>query len=94
MTISIRAHCIPAYDILSNLRKVLEIPPEIDSMEEKTAGGIVKKIHRVLNSKYWANLPNEKIIQSGSVKNFVWNKEKVQNDIMRICTECSFVFEE
>ena len=44
MTISIRAHCIPAYDILSNLRKVLEIPPEIDSMEEKTAGGIVKSI--------------------------------------------------
>ena len=39
MAISIREHCVPAYDILSRLRKVAPIPPELDGMEQKTGGG-------------------------------------------------------
>lgn len=33
--ISIRKHCIPCSDFLSRLRKVEQIPDELESMEEK-----------------------------------------------------------
>ena len=88
MAISIREHCIPAYDELSRLRRVSPIPAELDDMEEKTAGGIVKKIKAVVNSPYFKGLPNSKIIVSGAVQNYVWKKAEAEAKANRIWNDC------
>lgn len=88
MSISIREHCIPAYDELSRLRSVLEIPSDLDSMEEKTAGGIVKKVKAVLDSDYFKSLPNTKVIKSGFVNDFQWKKSDAKKEMTRIWNEC------
>jgi len=86
--ISIRAHCIPAYDELSRMRKVKPIPTELDSLEEKTAGGIVLKIKKVIDSEYFASLPNTAIIESGAVKDYEWKKSEAKKEADRIYSEC------
>jgi hypothetical protein len=86
--ISIRAHCIPAYDELSRMRNVKPIPTELDSLEEKTAGGIVLKIKKVIDSEYFASLPNTAIIESGAVKDYEWKKSEAKKEADRIYSEC------
>ena len=88
MAISIRNHRIPAYDELHRLRQVQEIPQDIDVMEEKTAGGIVKKIKAVLDSVYFKNLPYSKFIQSGGNDTYLWKKINAQAETTRIWNEC------
>lgn len=85
---TIRNHCIPAYDELSRLRKVAEIPKAIEDMEEKTAGGIIRKIKAVLDSEYFKSLPNSKTIQAGANKNFLWQKAESKIEMERIWNEC------
>ena len=86
--ISIRQHCIPAYDELSRLRSVEEIPSDIESMEEKTAVGIVHKVRAVLESEYFNSLPETKVIESGAIINFLWQKEDARCEMQRIWDEC------
>jgi len=65
MKFSIREHCIPASDELSRIRKISEIPKELEGMEEKTAGGIVAKLKAVLESDFFQTLPMYATIKSG-----------------------------
>ena len=88
MAISIRNHCIPAHDELHRLRQVQEIPQDLDAMEEKTAGGIVKKIKAVLDSEYFKNLPESQVIKSGGNDSYLWNKRKAAAEMTRIWNEC------
>lgn len=88
MAISIREHCIPASDVLSRLRKVEPIPAELDGMEEKTAGGIVKKIKAVVDSPYFKGLPNSKKIQSGAISDYTWKKAEAKAEADRIWNDC------
>lgn len=88
MTISIRNHCIPAHDELHRLRQVQDIPHDLDAMEEKTAGGIVKKIKAVLDSEYFKNLPYSKFIQSGGNDTYLWKKINARAEMERIWNEC------
>ena len=88
MAISIREHCIPAYDILSRLRKVAPIPPELDGMGQKTGGGIIRKIIAVASSPYFKALPNSAIIRSGANPNYAWEKADALQEINRISGEC------
>ena len=88
MAISIREHCIAAYDELSRLRRVEPIPAELDGMEEKTAGGIVKKIKAVIDSPYFRGLPDSKTIQSGANSNFIWKKAEAEVEATRIWNDC------
>ena len=88
---SIRNHCIPAYDILCRLRRVLEIPQELDNLEEKTAGGIVSKIFTIRNSGYWLNLPESKVIKSGAIRDYLWTKKECAKEIDRITSEYGLI---
>lgn len=88
MAISIREHCIPAYDELSRLRKVSPIPAELDGLEEKTGGGIVKKIKAVVDSPYFKGLPNSKTIQSGAMPKYNWKKAEAEAEANRIWNDC------
>lgn len=86
--ITIRAHCIPSYDELCRMRKVSPIPQELDSLEEETAGGIITKLKTIVDSDYFANLPNTAIIQSGAISNFEWSKKAAKEEAYRIFNEC------
>lgn len=88
MAISIREHCIPAYDILSRLRNVAPIPSELDSMEQKTGGGIIKKIKAVVESPYFKALPNSAIIESGAEPNYEWRKADAEKEADLIWEDC------
>lgn len=88
MPISIREHCIPSYDALARLRRVAPIPAELDSMEEKTAGGIVNKVWAVVNSDYFKSLPASKVIQSGATPEYYWDKQVAEAEMRQIYNEC------
>lgn len=57
-------------------------------MEEKTAGGIVKKVKAILDSNYFFYLPDSKVIKSGLVDDFQWEKSKAKKEMNRIWNEC------
>lgn len=86
--ITIRQHCIPAYDELSRMRSVAPIPQYLESMEEKTAGGIVLKLRTVTESEYFKNLPDFEVITSGAIKNYEWRKVNAKAESDRIWNEC------
>lgn len=86
--ITIRQHCIPAYDELSRIRDVAPMPEYLESMEEKTAGGIVLKLRTVTESEYFKNLPDQKIIVSGGNQNYTWQKVIAKAESDRIWNEC------
>lgn len=83
-----REHCIPAYDELVRVRRVSPIPAEIEEMEEKTAGGIVRKVRAVVESEYFEQLPPTAVIKSGAIENYQWNKEEARKEMLRIWNEC------
>lgn len=86
--ISIRNHCIPCSDELARMRKVKEIPSELDCIEQSTAGGIVKKFKEIVDSDYFASLPNSAIIVSGAIQSYNWSKMEVKLECDRIWSEC------
>ncbi len=86
--ITIRQHCIPAYNELSKMRDVAPIPEYLESMEEKTAGGIVLKLRTVTESDYFKNLPDQKTIVSGGNQNYTWRKVNAKAESDRIWNEC------
>ena len=88
MAISIREHCIPAYDILSRLRKVAPIPPELDGMGQTPGGGIIREIIAVASSPYFKALPNSAIIQSGADRAYEWRKADALEGVSRISNDC------
>ena len=90
--ISIRAHCIPCYDELSRIQSVasqcnIELCPEFE-MEQKTAGDIVKKLHSVVNTEWFRQLPSYATITSGAVEGYLWSKEKAVQEENRIWKDC------
>lgn len=85
--ISIREHCVPCSDFLWRLRKVERIPNELESMEEKTAGGIVNKCWKIINSKYFNNLPETAIIKSGAILDYQWSRFEARKEIIEIYNE-------
>jgi len=86
--ITIRKHCIPAYDELSRMRSVQAIPEYLESMEEVTAKGIVLKLHTVTESEYFKSLPDQKVIVSGGNQNYEWRKASAKAESDRIWNEC------
>lgn len=76
MKISIRMQCVPAFDLLRRIESVHLIPLPLCDMDEKTAGGILKKLESVVASPFFAGLPEEKIIKSGSVEDCRWVKQE------------------
>ena len=88
MAISIREHCIPASDFLSRLRNVAPIPSELDSMEQKTGGGIIKKIKAVVESPYFKALPKSATIRSGANPAYEWRKADAAAEAEQIWNEC------
>jgi hypothetical protein len=88
MGISIRSHCIPCFDELSRLRKVAPIPVDLDSMEEETGGGIIKKFKAVVDSDYFKKLPSSATIESGYISKYLWSKDETKEECDRIWNEC------
>lgn len=88
MAISIREHCIPAYDELARINRVQQLPEHIAQMEQETAGGIVWKIKAVLDSAYFKQLPESKTIVSGGIAQYLWKKSDAQKEMTRIWNEC------
>lgn len=81
--ISIREHCIPAYDNLRRMERVSPMPKYLSEMEEGTAGGIIAKLKAVIESEYFNDLPDQSIIKSGMVDNWQW----VKKDVLYECKE-------
>ncbi len=86
--ITIRQHCIPAYDELSRMRRVAPIPQHLENMEEKPAGGIILKLRTVTESAYFQSLPDRKVVVSGAVQDYEWRKENAKAESDRIWNEC------
>jgi hypothetical protein len=82
--ISIREHCIPAYDELYRMNEVYPFPEELSQMEQKTAGGIIAKLEAVYKSNYFKNLPSFATIKSGGNQSYLWDKQKAEKEIQRI----------
>lgn len=87
--ISIREYCIPAYDWISRTQKAAEksginIPAELTSMEQKTAGGICEKVAHFWAAEFWDLLPEAVVIESGVISDFVWVKEEQGKEAQRI----------
>lgn len=82
--ISIRQHCIPAYDWISRINKVSPIPPDLQDLEEKTAGGIIHKVRAILLSPYFETLPHNTIIVSGGDNAYSWVKSAQTLEAHRI----------
>lgn len=85
--ISIRAHCIPAYDWLSRMETVSPLPPEIKNMEDKTGGGILKKLKAAIESDYFKSLPSVAYIKSGANPNYLFDKSKCKIECMEVLEE-------
>jgi len=87
MSISVVNHCIPAYDELSRIGKVQQLPPDILEMEQQTAGGLLLKLKAVLHSDYLKQLPKFATIQSGGNKSYFWKKSDFIESAERILSE-------
>jgi len=87
--ISIREHCIPAYDEISRMNSVEQMPEHLDQMEQETAGGIVKKVKAIIDSDYFKALPTSKIIKSGGNFDYEWKKSEALKECQRFWNECS-----
>ena len=85
--ISIREHCIPAYDNLRRMERVAKMPKYLSEMEEGTAGGIIAKLKAVIESNYFDGLPDQSIIKSGMVDNWLW----IKKDVLHECREIVIV---
>lgn len=86
--ISIRQHCIPAYNELRHMEAIKPLPVELSQMDEKTAGGIIKKLFAVINSEYFMSLPETAIIQSGGNTSYNWHKSDAKKEALCIYNEC------
>lgn len=60
----------------------------LEEMEEKTAGGIIKKFKAVIESDYFAELPSTAIITKGIIENALWSKSETLNAFNEIYREC------
>lgn len=86
--ISIREHCIPAYDILSRLATIKPLPKTLAAMEDKTAGGLLKKLKAVVLSNYFALLPAEATIKVSDHQQYHWVKADALEEARQIWTQC------
>lgn len=87
VVISIRAHCIPSYDFISKVQKVSDIvgeqiPEEISSLEQETAGGICRKAIKLANSEFYKSLPYCQNIVSGGMDNYMFYRDKERDTIL------------
>lgn len=90
MAIQVLRHCRQCYDELYKLRQVspIPIPNCLDSMEQETAGGIIKKLKAVIESSYFESLPASKIISTGGNASFQWFKSDAKAKANEIWNEC------
>lgn len=83
-TISARS-CVWAYDVISELDKVKPIPAYLRSMEQKTAGGIMRKLQAIINSEYFKSLPtSDEIPTPSGTRKIKWKKSASMRDINEI----------
>lgn len=87
VTVSIRNHCIPSYDFIRRVQKVSnlvgeQIPQELSSLEEETAGGICRKAIKIANSEFYKSLPYCQNIVSGGMSNYMFYRDKEKDLIL------------
>ncbi len=82
---SIRQHCVPSYDFIRRVENVARligeiIPVQFQQFNEKTTE-ICNKAYAISQSEWYKSLPFAQNIQSGTVSNYMWYRDKEKEQL-------------
>ena len=76
--------CMGAHDLLSGINEVSLMPKNFAEMQDKKSKDAMLKLKVVVESEYFKDLPETKIIKSGVVENYRWVKNKTLESAVRL----------